>query len=373
MPPSWKRLLKTWFGEAEEVKVKALRRTVVAAAARAYEEAGEEAPSREALKAKFDEKLRSSSKFELAGKRVRRKGKGGGLADEREEAQAELRQQKHRHPSSVTWNSSLKAQRYGPFSKAEKDALDAAIRAYALEHSLPPTTHEWLFHTRAGPDGEGGKGERLRAVWLELAAAVPHRSPNQVWGHATRRLHALHGAGGSRWSMEDRAALTRLVEVHGNSWVDIGAAMERMPHECRERWRSISRGHKKRSRWSAEEVQQLREMVAEALADGRRRTVTAGEAAVRRDNFDWTAMSVTMGSRSAAAIQAKWYEHLAPSMREAGEWAKGEDKLLLKHLLHCGAEEESEVHWAGAVPGRDGLVSMRRWCDGARLAARNAL
>jgi len=49
------------------------------------------------------------------------------------------------------------------------------------------------------------------------------------------------------------------------------------------------------------------------------------------------------------------------------------DKLRLTHLLPCGAEVVAVVHGAGAGRGREGLVSMRRWCDGARLAARNAL
>jgi hypothetical protein len=93
----------------------------------------------------------------------------------------------------------------------------------------------------------------------------------------------------------------------------------------------------------------------------RLRELTQGEAAVRRDNFDWTAISVKMGTRSAAALQAKWYDDLAPSMREAGEWARGEDALLLAHLHRGGCEEETEVEWAAAVPGRSGLVSLRRW------------
>ncbi len=93
-----------------------------------------------------------------------------------------------------------------PCSAEEKEALDDAIMVYARENGLDEDNLEWLFHTRA-------KGKELsgseRAVWLELARSTPHRSPRQVWGHATRRLHAGRGPG--EWTQDDKDRLRECV------------------------------------------------------------------------------------------------------------------------------------------------------------------
>ena len=82
---------------------------------------------------------------------------------------------------------------------------------------------------------------------------------------------------------------------------------------------------------------------------------------MRRENLDWAAMSLQMGTRSATQMSDRWYKILAPSMREAGEWGRGEDRILLAALLEEGAAEETEVEWAGLVPGRAGRVCIKRW------------
>ena len=52
----------------------------------------------------------------------------------------------------------------GRFSEEERDALVAAVHAYATAKGLPPHDHGWLFETRTGPEKErrGGRGRRWR-------------------------------------------------------------------------------------------------------------------------------------------------------------------------------------------------------------------
>jgi hypothetical protein len=144
--------------------------------------------------------------------------------DEEDGARGDAAKQR---PSYKAWHNAPQAQRFGQFSADEKRALDDAIKEYAAENALDPNSLEWLYATRAQP------GSRQRAAWLALAAALPHRSARQVWGHATRRLHA--GNYGGAWSEDETAQLRSLVAAHGHNWVAIGAQLERIPDACRDR------------------------------------------------------------------------------------------------------------------------------------------
>lgn len=185
---------------------------------------------REALEAKFERKLAKLSQYRVEGKWVLR-APPASPADSAEAAEGEapsqqlalytgppapapgdeagvgVSEQPHaKRPSEVAWHTALAAPRYGAWSSDEKAALDSAIAAYADEHGLDSTDTSWLFHTRAagrGPDAT------TRAVWLELARAVPHRSPAQVWGHATRRLRAADKGGA--WTEEEKDRLKACV------------------------------------------------------------------------------------------------------------------------------------------------------------------
>jgi hypothetical protein len=54
----------------------------------------------------------------------------------------------------------------------------------------------------------------------------------------------------------------------------------------------------------------------------------------------------------------KWHDSLAPSMIEAGQWAAGQDKLLIRGLAEAAVEGEWQVDWGNLVPGRSAeLVS----------------
>ena len=264
------------------------------------------------------------------GKRVRRAEAGGTASeepeeepkepdeDEEEDEEARLARTEHakQRPSYIAWHSAPKAQRFGPFrceqrvrcflgcayrfllcSTSEKAALDEAIAVYAEEQALDPTSLEWLYHTRVG--------KRQRAAWLALAEALPHRSPRQVWGHATRRLHAARGAG--PWGDEETAALKRLVARHGRNWVAIGAELDRKPDACRDRWRKVDKPYSSGA-WSQAECDALKEAVAEQLAQQQQQQPgpSTGVAFVTRDNLSWSAVAAEVGTRNAKQASEKW-------------------------------------------------------------------
>ncbi len=72
-------------------------------------------------------------------------------------------------------------------------------------------------------------------------------------------------------------------------------------------------------------------------------------------------MSLRMRTRSALQMCTKWYECLAPTMKEKGEWGAGDDDALLAALQTCGACEETEVSWGDLLRGRTASACLRRW------------
>lgn len=56
----------------------------------------------------------------------------------------------------------------------------------------------------------------------------------------------------------------------------------------------------------------------------------------------------------------KWYR-IAPSAISAGQWAKGEDKILLMTIQKSGVEAEHAIPWATLVPNRSLSQIKRRY------------
>lgn len=68
-----------------------------------------------------------------------------------------------------------------------------------------------------------------------------------------------------------------------------------------------------------------------------------------------------MGNRTAKQVADKWISGLAPSMFESGQWAPGDDRLLVAALQARGAVEEWQAGWDGAVPGRSAEQVGSEW------------
>lgn len=82
--------------------------------------------------------------------------------------------------------------------------------------------------------------------------------------HAIMRVRLLPWQG--KWSEEEDKTLIKLVEERGRHWVEIGAAVGRMPAVCRDRYRYLKLGTRRRvGRWTSEEEASLQEIVEEQL------------------------------------------------------------------------------------------------------------
>ena len=84
--------------------------------------------------------------------------------------------------------------------------------------------------------------------------------------------------------------------------------------------------------------------------------------------MDWDTVAERMGSRNAGQCRTKW-SGLAPTMVEAGEWAAGEDRTLLRALLAAGGEaEEWQLDWGGLVEARTAARSRDARAPACRAA-----
>jgi Myb-like DNA-binding domain len=225
-----------------------------------------------------------------------------------------------------------------------------------------------------------------------------------------------------KWTSEEDEELRSYVADLGNKWVQIGARLGRPREACRVRWREIQLGSEKKSgKWSADEEERLKSAVNEyllakkeaeggssgfnnriptivsmpAIDDGGGGGTTAGGGSTSRDagttpaalsnldntnpftnttpgsikidkrivldDIDWGVISQRVGSRSNIQCCEKWYDQLAPSMVDRGDWGMGDDRRLLKALWRAGNVAEFEVQWEGLVPERTAQQARRRW------------
>jgi Myb-like DNA-binding protein REB1 len=86
---------------------------------------------------------------------------------------------------------------------------------------------------RSKKHGDGGKD-----VWNELAAALPHRSPKQVWAYGNRHWNPGNFKG--PWTAVEEEMLRQHVAANGSKWAEAGRKIGRMPESCRDKWRMVS-------------------------------------------------------------------------------------------------------------------------------------
>lgn len=262
-----------------------------------------------------------------------------------------------RKAKNEAWNPKIEGQKFGEWSKDEKEELDARIKEWAMAHGKIDDYNnkkfDFLMQRR---QKQGGRGAKLpdseRKAFLEIATGFPTRNPKQIYGYVSRHYDSDNYKG--KWSDEEKKKLTDLVAEYGEKWKEVGKNLGRPGHACRDKWRMM-RNNPKSGDWSPAEVAHLRELVNEYFAQNNaapgRGAGEGNEHLPLRDNINWKAISSKIGTRSENMCMQKWYR-IAPSPEETGQWAKGDDKTMLEGILKSDADDEHKVAWEGLVPGR---------------------
>jgi len=258
----------------------------------------------------------------------------------------------------------------GLYSKDEEETLKEAVRNFAINRGLSTEDYSWIIQT-----GRGQRDEQSLGVWSTVAQSLPRRTIKSVAAAGVRLFHPFANKGA--WTADEDASLRAMVESIGTKWTKISHAIERTPESCRFRWREIKNAGTIRSgSWSKEEEDRLVEAVQKY---GKPRSLKGNTTVKRKrddrvilpdrrvilDDINWQAVVAHVRTRSRIQCITKWYLRLGPTMIERGEWAKGDDKKLLKALWNSVGMEgnvlEHEISWDSLVEGRTADQAKRRW------------
>ncbi|KAG7887116.1 hypothetical protein KL936_004637 [Ogataea polymorpha] len=204
------------------------------------------------------------------------------------------------------------------FSKEESNAIDLFITEYQNINNM----------TREEICKRIWSNERKKDdFWESLQKVLPERTRASLYKHVRRTYHIFNIRG--KWSPEDDERLAQLAAKMEGQWKEIGKEMNRMPEDCRDRWRNYVKcgSNRLRHKWSLEEEDKLRSVIHGMLREQTANSESMGVEPV----INWTLVSERMGgTRSRIQCRYKWNKLVK---REAGNRARSVDLETRNWLL----------------------------------------
>ena len=266
------------------------------------------------------------------------------------------------------WDVKFPNQRFGPWSIEEVDVVKASIKRWATEHGFlndfKTGSYEFLFNRRKK---QGGKGAHLpqseRRAFIEIAQGMQTRNAKQIYGWILRNMDKKGASG--KWTKEETAELLKHQARLGKQWSKISELVGRPASACRDKWRLAKGGEERKcGRWSVEETEKMVSLVQEFF---NKRGDAPGSGPGKGnehlpllDNINWVTISEKLGTRNEQACLQRWYQ-IAPPMITAGQWALGEDEIMLNNIIRQKPRKADDVRWAELVAGRTLGQITRRW------------
>ncbi|KAG5359754.1 DNA-binding protein [Yarrowia sp. C11] len=217
----------------------------------------------------------------------------------------------------------------GAFTLEEIEKLEEYIEGYCQ-------THVW---DREMLCQRVWSNERKKDhFWDSMAGVLPHRTRASVYKHVRRAYHVYETR--AKWTPDQDKRLGDLVGEIGPCWKDIGQVLNRMPEDCRDRWRNyVKCGNNRAShKWTASEENRLYEIVRDMLS-------AQGEVG---GNINWTAVSERMnGTRSRIQCRYKWKKlsKRGPNHHAALTMTTTDHQVFLKHLDVNDYASEEQIDW----------------------------
>ena len=209
------------------------------------------------------------------------------------------------------------ARKEGPFSESEIAKLFSFRDQYCEENDVTPQKFIEQVHASAH------NNRKNINFWNEVSDVLPYRTRHSLQRLCRRRFHNFTKRG--KWTEEEDKELREAHAQHGNKWKVIGEQIERMPEDCRDRWRNYLKdsGFRNHDSWTPYEVESLREAVAECRELMRRaneeqrkkkshgRDPRNQEDEDENDVINWVIVSERLGG-SRSRLQCSWkWKHLA--------------------------------------------------------------
>ncbi|KAM0525675.1 hypothetical protein ACHAPE_000386 [Trichoderma viride] len=149
----------------------------------------------------------------------------------------------------------------GRFTDAEFDGINQAIETFRNEYGL---TQVQVNEMIQAPGGTTAGSDHAR-LWYRLFEACPDRKRQKVINVARKKFHNFVARG--KWTPDQDAELSALIDVNGTAWSRIAAIINRHPEDVRDRYRNyiVCGANQRRDVWNEEEEARLTEYVKEAM------------------------------------------------------------------------------------------------------------
>ncbi len=143
------------------------------------------------------------------------------------------------------------ADKGGMFTTAEIAKIDTFRKSYCEENDINTWQFNELIHVpiRGNP--------KVINLFNEIHEIVPYRKRASTQRFCRRRYHNFSARG--TWTKEEDERLKQAVAEKGKSWKAVGAMIERLPEDCRDRWRNylINAENRNTEKWTDEEIKNL--------------------------------------------------------------------------------------------------------------------
>ncbi len=246
--------------------------------------------------------------------------------------------QKDKHPERSLKEVSEKG---GPFASTEIAKLDSFRERYCDANKMNYGHFNSLIQTPMRGNAQ------VAALFNELHEVLPYRPRMSVQKYVRRRFHNYTARG--TWTAEEDEMLKHAVDEKGKSWKAVGEIIDRMPGDCRDRWRNyiFKSEHRNREQWTDAEVRNLCIAILECIQlmknqrqQAREEKYGLGAAEVDENSdqevedmkvINWQVVSDRMGEngngRSRLQCSLKWSQlkkrdqnNLLKAIRELGEF-----------------------------------------------------
>ena len=139
----------------------------------------------------------------------------------------------------------------GMFTTAEVTKLDNFRDGYCEENEISTWQFNELIHTRIRGN------PKVTRLFDDIQEILPYRKRASVQRCCRRRYHNFSARG--TWTKEEDERLKQAIAEKGKSWIAVGEMVERMPEDCRDRWRNylINSDNRNTEKWTDAEIKNL--------------------------------------------------------------------------------------------------------------------
>lgn len=215
------------------------------------------------------------------------------------------------------------------FSSTEINVMDSFVDGYCRLNDL----------SRADICRRVWSTERTKDnFWECVTKVLPYRSRASIYKHVRRQYHIFDIR--AKWTPEEDELLKKLSQGSETNWKKIGEAMNRMPEDCRDRWRNYVKCGENRAlnKWSEEEERTLKGIVLEMMTD---------DSGDKPMSINWTLVSEKMnGVRSRIQCRYKWNKLLRRESITRTELMDNDTKIwLVSRLLEANFPHLESIDW----------------------------